>query len=166
MSQKKSNQINKIINDFIDYDNGKYKMYINLVDLHLLMDKILKAEETTNYIRISPFYISYHRGIQREFERYILFIQCPLGASELQQQNFYKTCYFPEINGGLTNDEMKILNVLCDSRDIKKFRESILKYKEYLYLKLPELLNEIIIQYNLDVGDLSYGYFCFDITSE
>ena len=130
MCQKKSNQINKIINDFLYYDNGKYKLYINLVDLNLLIDKILKVDEVTNYIRINPFYVNHQCGIQREFEKYMFFIQCTPDASKFQQQNFYKACYIYTSDSGLTHDEMKILKVLCDSKDIKKFQKSILKYKE------------------------------------
>ena len=166
MNQNKEKQINIIINDFIYYDNGTYKRYINVGNLSLLIEGIKNCNETTKYIKIIPFYRNPKHSLQIKYERYMFYIECIPKASKLQQRIFYKTAAVHENDNVLTNDEMKILTVLCDSKDVKKFQKSILKYKEYLYSKLPELLNEIITQYNLDIDDLSYGYFCFDITSE
>jgi len=166
MLEKREGKINEIIYNFVAFYEGKYKLYINTSYLDLLIEEIINCNETTKYISIMPFYRNSKYSFQVEYEKYMFYIECSSKASKIRQQNFHKLNFIPEICEGLTNDEMKILTVLCDSKDVKKFQKSILKYKEYLYSKLPELLNEVVIQYNLDIGDLSYGYFCFEIISE
>ncbi|EPE62629.1 hypothetical protein L479_00945 [Exiguobacterium sp. S17] len=54
----KGNVIRDIIQDRTMYDQGKYRMYLNLSDLNLLLDDIITTNTTTDYIRITPFYIN------------------------------------------------------------------------------------------------------------
>ena len=43
---------------------------------------------------------------------------------------------------------------------------SIIKYCEYLKMKIPEITDFILNEYKIEVRDLLYGYICFEIYSE
>lgn len=70
MIEKKSGMINEIVYNNTVYYNGKYRYYPTITDLKSMLDEIISSKSTTDYLRITPFYINELLDMQIEFEEW------------------------------------------------------------------------------------------------
>ncbi|MEH7086535.1 hypothetical protein V7139_27975, partial [Neobacillus drentensis] len=52
------------------------RIYPTISDLYLLLNKIICSKVTTEYIRITPFYLNEKVKLQREFDEYMFYLEC------------------------------------------------------------------------------------------
>jgi hypothetical protein len=68
---EKSGKMNEIDYNNTSYYNGKYRYYPTITGLKGILDEIISSNSTTDYIRITPFYINELSDRQIEFEAYM-----------------------------------------------------------------------------------------------
>ena len=164
---KKEGTINEIIYEHTTYHSGKYRLYPTITDLNDILEKIVKSKATTEYIRITPFYINERVDMQIEFEEYMFYIECRENLEEKEVENHlldclethYETITIKEIEMG------KILYPLCKYGDVEQFGFSLKRYRQYLDELLPVLFETAKRKMELKDDDLAFGYFCFEVHS-
>jgi len=99
MLNKQDGKINEIVYHNTSYYNGKYRYFPTITDLKCILDEIINANSTTNYIRITPFYINELLDMQIEFEEYIFFIECRDWFDEKIQEEHIIDCLHARFSG-------------------------------------------------------------------
>ena len=79
-------EINEIVYNNTVYYNGKHKIYPTITELKGILDEIISSDSTTEYIRITPFYINEEVDMQIEFEEFMFYIECRDGFDEKDQK--------------------------------------------------------------------------------
>ena len=165
---KKEGIINEIIYEHTTYHSGKYRLYPTISDLNELLDKIIDSKSTTNYLRITPFYVNENAGMQIEFEEYMFYLECRNQFDENELENhimdnldtFYENISVDLFKMG------KILYPLCKYNDVEKFNLALVRYRECLNEFLPRILEWNMVYITLHGEDLAFGFFCFEIHSD
>lgn len=69
--KEKPGKINEIVYNNTAYYNGKYRYYPTITGLNGILEEIINSNSTTDYIRITPFYVNEQLERQIEFEEYM-----------------------------------------------------------------------------------------------
>lgn len=75
MLERNKGKINEIIYNSTAYYKGKCRYYLTITDLSCILDKIISSDSTTDYIRITPFYINEQLNMQIEFREYMFYLE-------------------------------------------------------------------------------------------
>lgn len=166
--EKKEGIINGIVYEHTVYRNGKYRLYPTITDLNTLIDKLIEANTTTEYIRITPFYVNKKVNLQREFDQYMFFVECMEQFNEQDAEDrILESLDMDATSVTLEEyDRGKILTPICRYDDSESFKASLDKYRDYLDVLLPCLFDYAKVDLELSEKDLAFGYFCFEIHSE
>lgn len=167
MLRKKSGKINEIVYNNTAYYNGKYRYFPTITDLKGILDEIISSNSTTDYIRITPFYMNELLDRQIEFEEYIFFIECRDWFDEKVQKDHIIEClYVPDTPRTLKDFRLgSILYPLCQNEDVETFKNALEKYKESLTELLPIMMEIAKSEMELTADHLPFGYFCFEVHS-
>lgn len=166
--KKGKGKINEIIYNNTVYYKGKYRYYPTISDLNHILDEIISSVSTTNYIRITPFYINERLDMQIEFEEFTFYLECRDWFDEKIQETHILDCLNP-IDKQRTLNNLRlgaILYPLCKNNDVVSFQKALKKYKESLWEILPKMMEIATSEMDLKEMDLPFGYFCFEIHSE
>lgn len=167
MLKKNRGKINEIIYNNTVYHNGKYRYYPTITGLKCILEKIISSNSTTDYIRITPFYINEQLNKQIEFEEYMFYIECRDWFDEKVQKKHMIECLNVEDTPRTLNDLRlgAILYPLCQNNDIDSYKNALEKYKESLRELLPKMMGIVKSEMELKEEYLPFGYFCFEIHS-
>ena len=174
MIVKKEGKINEVIYNNTVYNESKSHCYPAIPELFYILDKIVETNATTDYIRITPFYINAKLGIQIEFENFMFYIECRKHFNDADFKTHLSECMDREYDIPHTvkkyddmSDEDKryacTMYPLCERSNIKEFQNAILAYKSYLIELIPILFEKVKKQ--VEPMDYAFGYFCFEIHS-
>ncbi|MDI2586198.1 hypothetical protein OR571_03415 [Psychrobacillus sp. NEAU-3TGS] len=167
MIEKDKGEINEIVYNNTVYYNGKYRYYPTITGLMGVLDEIISSNSTTDYIRITPFYINEKLNSQIEFEEYMFFIECRDWLDEkIQEKHIIECLNVPDTPRQLNDLRIgTVLFPLCQNDDVTSYKKALEKYKEILgelILKMMEIAKSEI---GLKEEDLPFGYFCFEVHS-
>ncbi|PGY07102.1 hypothetical protein [Bacillus sp. AFS031507] len=168
MIEKGKGKINEIIYNNTVYYNGKYSYYPTITNLNGILDEIISSNSTTEYIRITPFYINEEVDMQIEFEEFMFYIECRDWFDEKIQEMHILDCLNPiDTQRTLSNLRLgAILYPLCKNNDVDSYQKALKKYKESLREILPKMMEIAKSEMELKEEHLPFGYFCFEIHSE
>ncbi|MFF2876267.1 hypothetical protein ACFVR2_08095 [Gottfriedia sp. NPDC057991] len=148
MLKRNKGKINEIIYNSTAYYKGKYRYYPTITDLNCILDKIISSDSTTDYIRITPFYINEQLNMQIEFGEYMFYLEC-LDSVDKQR--------------ALTDLRLgAILYPLCRKNDVNSYKNALEKYKDLKEI-LPKMMVIAKLEMVLKEEDIAFGYFCFEI---
>ncbi|MFD1737779.1 hypothetical protein ACFSCX_14680 [Bacillus salitolerans] len=167
MLLNKSGKINEIVYNNTAYYNGKYRYYPTISGLVGILDEIISSNSTTDFVRITPFYINEQLDSQIEFEEYMFFIECRDWFDEkIQKEHIIDCLDVPDTQRTLNDLRLgSILYPLCQKDDVTSYKIALEKYKESLRELLPIMMNVAKSEMKLKEVDLPFGYFCFEIQS-
>jgi hypothetical protein len=168
MIKKGKGKINEIVYNNTIYYNGKYRYYLTITELKGILDEIISSNSTTEYIRITPFYINEDVDMQIQFEEFMFYIECRDWFDEKIQEVHILDCLNP-IDTQRTLNNLRlgaILYPLCKYNDVDSYQKALKKYKESLREILPEMMEIAKSEMELKEEYLPFGYFCFEIHSE
>ncbi|WP_088069995.1 hypothetical protein [Gottfriedia luciferensis] len=167
MLEKNKGTINEIIYDSTAYNKGKYRYFPTITDLYSILDKIISSNSTTDYIRITPFYINENLNMQIEFEEYMFYIECRNSFDEKTLEKHILECLDPEDKQRSLEDLRlgSILYPLCRNNDVNSYINALKNYKECLKEILPKMMYIAKSEMELNDEDIAFGYFCFEIHS-
>ena len=163
MIERKEGVINNIVYDYTVYHHGDYHYYLAVPQIFKILNLIVESNQTTKSLRVFPYYRNEKLQHQIEFENMIFYIKCDYNVTFEQRQSFLKSCC--EDHRDVDND-IQTRFCLCDFKDVFTYQRSIIKYCEYLKMKIPEITDFILNEYKIEGRDLLYGYICFEIYSE
>ena len=165
--KKQRGKINEIIYKNTFYLSGN-RNFVTIIGLERLIGKIIEANETTEYIRFTPFYRNSRLGSQIEFDEYMFYLECRENFSEEDIKNHLSECMDKKINE-MTKEEIRmaeILYPLCKTKDVEDYKQLILTYKTFLNQELILFLFNIVKkEIKLVEDDIPFGYFCFEVHS-
>jgi len=166
--KKKKGKINKIVYNNTAYNNGKFRHYPTITGLLYILEEIINSDSTTEFIRITPFYINERLNHQIEFEEYMFYLECRDWFDKEELKKHIKECInVPDRQRQLNDFEVgTILYPLCQNEDTNSFKNALEKYKEYLNELLLIMMGIAKSVLNLSEEHLPFGYFCFEIHSE
>ncbi|MBM7662801.1 hypothetical protein JOC85_003612 [Bacillus mesophilus] len=164
---EKGGKINEIVYNNTSYYNGKYRYYPTITGLKGILEEIISSNSTTDYIRVTPFYINELLDRQIEFEEYMFFIECRDWYDESVQEEHILDCLdVPDTPRTLNDFRLgSILYPLCQKNDVESFKNALEKYKESLRELLPIMMEIAKSEMELTEDYLPFGYFCFEIHS-
>lgn len=164
--ERKNGAVNEIIYDHTAYCNGKYRFYLSIYDLIYLIIQIISCNETTKYIRFTPFFRDHKKSEAElrniEFDEYMCFIECKADVDINMYNDFINECKeeFESFS------EAQRHYCLCDHKDIAGFHKALKNYISYLDEIVPKLIITLKSEYKFKDEDLQFGYFCFEVHSE
>ncbi|MFB5268841.1 hypothetical protein ACE41H_18930 [Paenibacillus enshidis] len=159
--------VNNIIVEYTSYRGGRYRHYPTHSELQRLIQEIIKSELTSDYIKITPFYVNSKLDQQVEFDDYMFYMECREQFNETTVTNHISACIGKDY-GDMSSEEISkgyLLFPLCKYEDGLTFKKSLEEYLEYLDGILPKLLDYCKLTIGLSDDDLAFGYFCFEIHS-
>ncbi len=166
MIKRKKGRINNIIYDNTVYHNDEYRLYPNIVHLIYILKEICDANETTEYIRITPFYRNWKDDGMLELDEYMFFIGCEKNVTKEQQENFpIENIWIENPTEEYISMQKKLVH-LCEDGDVETFKRKIQDYIKYLDELIPFLMRIVLEEYDLTIEELGFGYFSFEIHSE
>lgn len=165
--KKRKDKINEIVYNHTVYYNGKYTYFPTITGLKSILDEIISSNSTTDYIRITPFYINEQVDYQIEFEEYMYYIECREWVDKIIQERHVQECLnVPDTPRQLHDVTLgTILYPLCRKGDVSSYRNALEKYKEVLEVILPKMMDIAKSEMNLKEEHFPFGYFCFEIHS-
>lgn len=168
MLEKQEGKINEIVYDHTAHRGGKYRLYPTIGGLEELLDELIKAKATTEYLRITPFYVNEKVNQQREFSRFMFFLEC--------RESFTKEDEVAAIMENLEGEEGrtpvidwekgKALYPLCRFDEPERFGQALKNFWTYLDIGIPQMFAMAKDDLNLKEEDLPFGYFSFEVHSE
>lgn len=164
MLEKKEGRINEIVYEHTAHRGGKYRLYPTIGGLEEFLDDLIKANATTEYLRINPFYVNEKVNLQREFDELMFFMECRESVTEEEE--------LADILEAIDRTPLmdlpagKALRPMCRFDDPEKFRRSLRVYRDYLKTAIPQMFAIAKEDLKLTEEDLGFGYFCFEIHSE
>jgi hypothetical protein len=167
MIGKDKGEINEIVYNNTVYYNGKYRGYPTITELKGILDEIISSDSTTEYIRITPFYINEEVDMQIEFEEFMFYIECRNWFDEKDQEMHILDCLNP-IDTPRTLNDVKLGSILypfCKHNDIVSYQKALEEYKESLREILPRMMKIAKSEMELKEEHLPFEYFCFEIHS-
>ncbi|MBD7944818.1 hypothetical protein H9650_11895 [Psychrobacillus sp. Sa2BUA9] len=164
---KDKGEINEIVYNNTVYYNGKYRRYPTITELKGILDEIISSDSTTEYIRITPFYINEEVDMQIEFEEFMFYIECRDWFDEQDQKMHILDCLEPIDTPRALNDVKlgAILYPLCKHNDIVSYQKALEEYKDSLRDILPRMMKIAKSEMELKEEHLPFGCFCFEIHS-
>lgn len=167
MIRKNKGIINEIIYNHTAYYKEKYRHYPTITELKSILDEIINSDSTTEYIRITPFYINEQLDMQIEYEEYMFYIECRDSFDEKDQKSHILECMEPIEQARYINDFKlgTILYPLCKNNDVTSYKNSLERYKNCLNEILSKMMDVAKSTMELKDKDIAFGYFCFEIHS-
>ena len=174
MKEGKEGVINNIIYVNTSYQDSKCRIYPTITNLFGILREIIRTEETTGSIQITPFYINEKLDFQEELDIGVFYLECADTVTVEDKQNFLrKQMYWlhPDsdykiLENYISMEDVEHTNFLVEKKDIAGFQDSINRYMDYLMiLGIPQMMEWLYDMTKLDVASLPYGYFCFEIVS-
>lgn len=167
MLQKKRKRISEIVYNNTAHYNGKYRHYPTITELKGILEEIISCDSTTDYIRITPFYVNEELNYQIEFEEYMFYLECRDWFDEKIQELHILDCLNP-VDTPRALDDLKlgsILYPLCENNDIVSYQKALEEYKNSLREILLRMMKIAKSEMELKEEHLPFGYFCFEIHS-
>ena len=176
MIQKKEGKINEIIYNFTVYNERNARLDVTYNQLLHIIQELLKADETSKYIRINPFYVNGKLKRQLEYDEYMFYMECRADFTEVDLKSHWSKCMdniydiphkikqYDDMNEE-EQRKAKTLYPLCNFGDVEKFHLYLINFRNYLNELLPVLLEDAVKKLNISYDDLAFGYFCFEIHS-
>lgn len=174
MKKQKEGVINNIIYVNTSYQDSKCRIYPTITNLFRILREIIRSEETTESILITPFYINEKLDFQEELDIGVFYLKCADTVTVEDKQNFLrKQMYWlhPDsdykiLENYISMEDVERTNFLVEKKDITGFQDSINRYMDYLMIRgIPQMMAWLYDMTILDVESLQYGYFCFEIVS-
>lgn len=130
-----------------------------------LIQKIFQSEATTEYIRVTPFYINAKLNQQIEFDEYMFYIECREHVDDRLIEEHIGLCLGKEyIDMDYKDIRLgKILFPLCKNKDTETYKKSLEIYVGFLVELLPRLMEISKSRMKLKDEDIAFGYFCFEV---
>ena len=165
--KKRRGKINEIVYDNTAYYNGKYRHYPTITELKGILEEIISCDSTTDYIRITPFYVNEELNHQIEFEEYMFYLECRDWFDETVQEKHINECLNVEDTSRTLNDLRlgAILYPLCQTNDGNSYKNALEKYKDSLREILLKMMEIAKSEMELKEEHMPFGYFCFEIHS-
>ncbi|MBO3838857.1 hypothetical protein [Streptococcus suis] len=174
MIEKPKGTINEIVYFHTTDSESQNRIYPNLIQLFILLDEILKADETTSSLHVTPFYVNEMLNFQEEFDIAHLYIETKENVTLIEKEEFAKKNMFwltPEsdykiLDKYINLDDMKQMYFLVEKADILDFKKSIHAYMSFLMQRgIPQMMAWLYDMYDFDKESIPYGYFCFEVLS-
>ena len=174
MKEGKEGVIKNIIYVNTSYQDSKCRIYPTITNLFGILREIIRTEETTGSIQITPFYINEKLDFQEELDIGVFYLECADIVTVEDKQNFLrKQMYWlhPDsdyriLENYISMEDVEHTNFLVEKKDIAGFQDSINRYMDYLMIRgIPQMMEWLYGMTKLDVASLPYGYFCFEIVS-
>ena len=174
MKKQKEGVINNIIYVNTSYQDSKCRIYPTITNLFGILREIIRTEETTGSIQITPFYINEKLDFQEELDIGVFYLKCADTVTVEDKQNFLrKQMYWlnPDsdykiLENYISMEDVEHTNFLVEKKDITGFQDSINRYMDYLMIRgIPQMMEWLYDMTKLDAASLPYGYFCFEIVS-
>ena len=174
MKEGKEGVIKNIIYVNTSYQDSKCRIYPTITNLFGILREIIRTEETTGSIQITPFYINEKLDFQEELDIGVFYLECADIVTVEDKQNFLrKQMYWlhPDsdyriLENYISMEDVEHTNFLVEKKDIAGFQDSINRYMNYLMIRgIPQMMEWLYGMTKLDVASLPYGYFCFEIVS-
>lgn len=174
MKEGKEGVIKNIIYVNTSYQDSKCRIYPTITNLFGILREIIRTEETTGSIQITPFYINEKLDFQEELDIGVFYLECADIVTVEDKQNFLrKQMYWlhPDsdykiLENYISMEDVEHTNFLVEKKDIAGFQDSINRYMDYLMIRgIPQMMKRLYDMTILDVESLPYGYFCFEIVS-
>ena len=174
MKEGKEGVIKNIIYVNTSYQDSKCRIYPTITNLFGILREIIRTEETTGSIQITPFYINEKLDFQEELDIGVFYLECADIVTVEDKQNFLrKQMYWlhPDsdykiLENYISMEDVEHTNFLVEKKDIAGFQDSINRYMDYLMIRgIPQMMEWLYDMTILDVEFLPYGYFCFEIVS-
>lgn len=163
MIEKKPGKINECVFNNTVLIDGEHVVYPTIGGLYVLIDELIEAKSTTEYLRINPFYRNPKINRQREFDELMFFMECQESVTEEEElAAILKTL---DENPLMDLPTGKALRPMCRFDDPKKFGHSLAIYRDYLDTAIPQMFVIAKEELNLAEEDVGFGYFCFEIHS-
>jgi hypothetical protein len=164
MLEKGEGKINEIVYEHTAYRGGKYQLFPTIDGLKELMDELIQAKATAEYLRITPFYVNEKANLQREFDELMFFMECKDFITE--EEELAGVLERLDDNPLMDLPTGKALRPMCRFDDPKKFGRSLRVYQDFLNTSLPQLFAVAKEELKLQEKDLAFGYFCFEVHSK
>ena len=174
MKEGKEGVIKNIIYVNTSYQDSKCRIYPTITNLFGILREIIRTEETTGSIQITPFYINEKLDFQEELDIGVFYLECADIVTVEDKQNFLrKQMYWlhPDsdykiLENYISMEDVEHTNFLVEKKDIAGFQDSINRYMDYLMIRgISQMMEWLYDMTKLDVASLPYGYFCFEIVS-
>ena len=174
MKEGKEGVIKNIIYVNTSYQDSKCRIYPTITNLFGILREIIRTEETTGSIQITPFYINEKLDFQEELDIGVFYLECADIVTVEDKQNFLrKQMYWlhPDsdykiLENYISMEDVEHTNFLVEKKDIAGFQDSINRYMDYLMIRgIPQMMEWLYDMTKLDAASLPYGYFCFEIVS-
>jgi hypothetical protein len=163
--ERKKGIINGIIYDNTVYHNGEFRIYPTISGLKWLIREIVKSNSTTEYIRITPFYVNEKLNRQIEFDEYMFYLECRDYFDDNELRDHIGLCFGKEYV--IMEDEeirhCKILFPLCKNNDVEAYKRLLEAYVKFLDELIPKLMEICKLKMSLKDNDFAFGYFCFEV---
>ncbi|MBC9710097.1 MAG: hypothetical protein H9W80_12865 [Enterococcus sp.] len=163
MIEKKPGKINEIIYNHTIYFGGEKMIFPTLDSLSLLIDNLIKAKATTEYVYINPFYRNTKSKYQIEFDQLLFFLECKDSVTE--EEELAAVLDTLDENPLMDLPTGKALRPMCRFDDPEKFGRALEIYRDYLDTAIPEMLAFAKEELKLQEEELGFGYFSFEIFS-
>lgn len=167
MIVRKEGLINEIIYDNTIYHDGKYRIYLTIMDLKNLLQEIIRSKSTTSYIRITPFYNNAKLNKQMNFEEFLFYLECRDMVDNESFEKYIGFCSGKDY-AEMSDEEVrvgKILFPLCEIDDVDKYKELLEVYIGFLNELIPKMFDMAKERLNLKSEDIAFGYFTFEVHS-
>ncbi|EPE62294.1 hypothetical protein L479_01302 [Exiguobacterium sp. S17] len=170
MIGKHDDKINQIVQKHTSYRNGENVLFLSLRELLGLFQKIVDTEETTEFLRVIPFYENVRYQPDIELDEYMFFLSCRETINESDVEAHLLDCVIGEAPMTPLDEEgssWENLFPLCRFDDPGRFGELIQRYEQYLMnTLLPFLFEQVKKDVGLKEKDFAYGRFCFEVQSD
>lgn len=165
--------INEIVYNNTVYNNGKYRKYLNIIELKKLILEIIASNATTDFVRFTPFYRDHKLKWQTELDEYMFFFQCKDQVIDkvIWEQHIAECSGYPIYKkySEMSADEVrlgKILYPLCKSDDIDSYQKSFKIYYDFVDEHVCLLMEEVKHRTISKAFDLSPENICFEVHSK
>ena len=174
MKEGKEGVIKNIIYVNTSYQDSKCRIYPTITNLFGILREIIRTEETTGSIQITPFYINEKLDFQEELDIGVFYLECADTVTVEDKKNFLKNQMYwlhPDsdykiLENYISMEDVEHTNFLVEKKDVAGFQDSINRYMDYLMIRgIPQMMKRLYDMTILDVESLPYGYFCFEIVS-
>ncbi|WP_155970705.1 hypothetical protein [Streptococcus ruminantium] len=175
MIEKPKGRINELVYLNTTYYQSKYRLYPTLTELFRLLQEIIKTNEVTSSIHITPFYMNEKLSLQEEFDIARFYVESSDCVSLTERKEFAPKNMFwlsPEseyriLEKYITLDDMERTHFLLEKTDVLGFQNSLQTYMQFLMDRgVPQMMKWLYDMCDLDSASVPYGYFCFEIRSK
>ncbi len=146
--------VKELIKANTEYDYQQQPICLKCGHLGLLIANIAKINETCEVIRIFPRYINHKVGMNKKYNTMNFKIECKDNVSK-------KECdqYLLE-----QREKGNQYHYLCESDDTIFFNECLKKYFDDITAFMKDEMKKLIEE-GLEVENILFGYFGFDVYS-